>query len=110
MNELLAQAYNTDANIAANSGDTEKTAEALLLEELMTTNSAEEARAKELPKVWRRAAWAMQEAAQEETLRSFWVKTASAAVERAVLGEVLRDFPPHPRGIFESLDVGLLRQ
>ena len=84
--------------------------QALLLEELMTISSAQEAHAKELPKVWRRAAWAMQEAAQEEALRSFWVKTASATVEREVLGAVLRDFPPHPRGIFEPLDVGLLRQ
>lgn len=41
MNELLAQAYNTDANIAANSGDTEKTAEALLLEELEKIATAE---------------------------------------------------------------------
>ena len=34
MNELLAQAYGTEANIQTNSGDTEKTAEAVLLEEL----------------------------------------------------------------------------
>ena len=104
----MGEAADDLERLALSAGDAE--VQALLLEELMTTNSAEEARAKELRKVWRRAAWAMQEAAQEEALRSFWVKTASAAVERAVLGEVLRDFPPHPRGIFESLDVGLLRQ
>jgi hypothetical protein len=40
MNELLAQAYGTDANIAANSG-VEKTAEAALLEELEKIASAE---------------------------------------------------------------------
>ena len=35
MNELLAQAYGTEANVAVNTGgDTEKTAEAVLLEEL----------------------------------------------------------------------------
>ena len=42
MNELLAQAYNTEANIAANSGETtEKTAEAVLLEELEKIATAE---------------------------------------------------------------------
>ena len=41
MNELLAQAYNTEANIASNSGETEKTAEAVLLEELEKIATAE---------------------------------------------------------------------
>jgi len=41
MNELLAQAYGTEANIQANSGDTEKTAEAVLLEELEKIATAE---------------------------------------------------------------------
>ena len=83
---------------------------ALLLEELSTVEPGKEAQLKELWMVWRRVAWALQESGQEEALRSFWGQTASTAVEREVLRELLRDFPPHPRGLFESIDLGLLRQ
>ena len=83
---------------------------ALLLEELSTVEPAKEAQLKELWMVWRRVAWALQESGQEEALRSFWGQTTSTAVEREVLQELLRGFPPHPRGLFESIDLGLLRQ
>lgn len=83
---------------------------ALLLEELSIVDPANQAQLKELWMVWRRVAWALQESGQEKALRSFWGQTASTAVEREALREVLRGFPPHPRGLFESIDVGLLRQ
>ncbi len=41
MNELLAQAYGTDQNIAANNGALEKTAEAAILDELEKVAAAE---------------------------------------------------------------------
>ena len=41
MNELLAQAYNTEANVAANTEGVEKTAEAVLFEELEKIAAAE---------------------------------------------------------------------
>jgi hypothetical protein len=83
---------------------------ALLLEELSMVDSANRVQLKELWMVWRRVAWALQEAGQEEALRSFWIKTTAKTDEREVLRELLRGFPPHPRGLFEPIDLGLLRQ
>jgi hypothetical protein len=83
---------------------------ALMLEELSEVDSLGQEQLQELRMIWRRVAWALQEADQGEALRSFEVQTAAIVAEREILKEPLHGFPPHPRGLFEPVDVGLLRQ
>ena len=82
----------------------------LLLEELSMVDPSASEELEELWMAWRRVAWALQETGQEEALRSFAIQTAAEAVENELLRELLRDFPPAPRGLHKALDVGLLRR
>ena len=76
----------------------------VLLEELADLDPR---RVDELSMAWRRVAWALQEAGEEEALRSFHGLSRERLREREDLQGLLKGFPPPPRGLSDRLDVGL---
>jgi hypothetical protein len=81
----------------------------LLLEELEGLDLEDQGRLREFSEAWRRVGWALQEAGEEDTLKTFAAQTRLLIRDLEAQQELLESFPPTPRGRLKSLDVGLLR-
>lgn len=81
----------------------------VLLEEFEGRSTEALQGVKELAEAWRRVGWALQEAGEEDLIRSFAAQTRLLIQDREVQMKLLESFPPTPRGLLEPLDVGLQR-
>ena len=81
----------------------------LLLEELEGLDLEDRGRLREFSEAWHRVGWALQEADEEDSLKTFAAQTRLLIDELEAQQELLEGFPPTPRGRSASLDVGLLR-
>ena len=81
----------------------------LLLEELGALDIEDKGRLSEFSEAWRRVGWALQEAGEEDSLKSFAAQTRLLIDDLEAQQELLEDFPPTPRARTMPLDVGLLR-